>query len=122
MRSLCILASGLALVWGAGSAAYAATDDVGPATASQPVLTVDPASDKLNGDVQAHNDAIEAENQAAQARYQAQLASFEQEKRTQQDAYSAALAAHDAQVAADTATWQARVRACEGGDTAQCAH
>lgn len=129
MKSLCILASVLALAGGAGAAANAAPEDVGPATAAAPVgqvgkvfVTVDPASDHLNSDVQAHNNAIEAQNQAAQAAYQAQLAALAQETQAQQDAYRAALAAHDAKVAADMAAWRAQVRACEGGDTTQCAH
>jgi hypothetical protein len=125
MRSLCILASVLAL---AGvEAANAAPEDLGPATAAvgqvgKVFVTVDPASDHLNGDVQAHNSAIEAQNQAALAAYQAQLASDAKENQAQQDAYTAALAAHDAKVAADMAAWHAQVRACQGGDTAQCAH
>ena len=121
MKSLCILASVLALA-GIGAVANAAPDDVGPATTNvgKVFVTVDPASDHLNGDIQAHNNAIEAQNQAAQANYQAQLASYAQEKQAQQDAYAAALAAHDAKLAADMAAWRARVRACEGGDTAQC--
>jgi hypothetical protein len=121
MKSLCILASVLALAGGVGAVANAAPDDVGPATnVGKVFVTTDPASDRLNGDIQAHNNAIEAQNQAAQATYQTQLTAYEQEKRAQQAAYDAALAAHDAQVAADMAAWQARVRACKGGDTSQC--
>jgi hypothetical protein len=122
MRYLCILASMLALAGGLGAAANAVAEDVGPATTNvgKVFVTADPASDRLNGDIQAHNNAIEAQNQAAQANYQAQLASYAQEKQTQQDAYAAALAAHDAKLAADLAAWRARVRACEGGDTTQC--
>jgi hypothetical protein len=125
MKSLCILASVLALAAGVGAVANAAPDDVGPATTTlgqvgKVFVTVDPASDHLNGDIRAHNNAIEAQNQAAQAAYRAQLAALAQENQAQQDAYTAALAAHDAKVAADMAAWRARVRACEGGDTSQC--
>jgi hypothetical protein len=127
MKSLCILASVLALAGGVAAGANAAPDDVGPATApvgqvGKVFVTVDAASDHLNGDVQAHNNAIEAQNHAAQAAYQAQLAAMAQDKQAQQDAYTAALAARDAKVAADMAAWHAQVRACQGGDTAQCAH
>jgi hypothetical protein len=126
MKSLCILASVLALASGAASA-NAAPEDVGPATTAvgqvgKVFVTVDAASDHLNGDIRAHNNAIEAQNQAAEAAYQAQLAALSRENQAQQDAYTAALAAHDAKAAADMAAWHAQVRACQGGDTAQCAH
>jgi hypothetical protein len=126
MKSLCILASVLALA-GVGAVANAAPEDIGPATApvgqvGKVFVTVDAASDHLNGDIRARNNAIETQNQAAQAAYQAQLAAIAQETKAQQDAYTAALAAHDAKVAADMAAWHAQVRACQGGDTTQCAH
>ncbi|HEY3887999.1 MAG TPA: hypothetical protein VGL73_05445 [Caulobacteraceae bacterium] len=127
MKILCILASVLALAGGVGAVANAAPpEDVGPATPTvgqvgKVFVTVDAASDHLNGDIRAHNDAIEAQNQAAQTAYQAQLAALAQANQAQQDAYTAALTAHDAKVAADMAAWRARVQACKGGDTAQCA-
>src|SRR5580698_9377736 len=121
MRSLCILAAALALAGGMAATANAAPDEVGPAEVVGKVfVTSDPASDRLNGDVEAHNKAIDAQNQAAQAAYQAQLAALAQQNQAAQDAYTAALAAHDAKAAADMAAWRARVRACEGGDTSQC--
>jgi hypothetical protein len=121
MRSLCILASALAVAIGAS--ANAAPADIGPATTEtvgKVFVTTDPASDLLNKKITAHNDAIEAQNQAAQAAYQTQLANYEAEKRAQRAAYDAQLAEHDATVAADMSAWHARVRACSEGDRTQC--
>jgi hypothetical protein len=122
MRSLCILASALALAGSIGASAIAAPDEIGPATETvgKVFVTTDPASDLLNKKITAHNDAIEAENQAAEGAYQAQLAGYEAEKKAQAAAYEAQLAEHDAKVAADMAAWRARVQACEGGDRTQC--
>jgi hypothetical protein len=120
MKSLIAFAAVLVLA-SAGARAAAGQDDIGPATHNRPVLTVDPASDDLNGRVNAHNQAIDAQNQAAQAQYQQQLAAYEQEKKAQAEAYEAELAAHDAKAAADMAAWRAQVRACAAGDTSQCA-
>ena len=124
MRSLCILASALALAGLIGVSANAAPEDVGPAenvgVVGKVFVTTDPASDMLNKKITAHNDAIETENQAAQANYLAQQAQYEAEKKAEADAYTAQLAEHDAKVAADMAAWHARVKACSEGDRTQC--
>jgi hypothetical protein len=99
-----------------------ADNQLGPASAIPPAPAPDPASDMLNGQITAHNDAIEAQNQAAQANYRTQLATYEAEKTSQETIYKAQLAEHDAKVAADLAAWQASVAACKAGDTTQCSH
>jgi Skp family chaperone for outer membrane proteins len=123
MKFLFAFVSTLVLATMIGAAASAADDDIGPATAtvSHPVLTVDPASDMLNGRITAHNDAIEAENQAAEARYQGQLADYQAEKKAQAAAYDAQLAEHDAKVAADMAAWSAHQPNCAVVDNDRCA-
>jgi len=123
MRSLCVLASALALAGSIGASANAAPDDIGPATETvgKVFVTTDPASDLLNKKITAHNDAIEAENQAAQARYQGQLADYEAEKKAQAAAYTAQLAEHDAKAAADMAAWAAHQPNCAVVDNDRCA-
>lgn len=91
--------------------------------------TPDPSA-ALNGRITSQNAEVDARNHAAQAQFDQQQQAYEAAKRT----YEAQVAQQRAQVAqqqaqaeeaarkhaADLAAWQARVKACQGGDTTQC--
>ncbi|MBX7247582.1 MAG: hypothetical protein K1X35_00860 [Caulobacteraceae bacterium] len=88
-----------------------------PATESDPDRVAE--ARRLTAEALAADQATVQRNAAAQADYNARLAA----NKAAQDRYQADLAAQRAAAAQyerDRAAWEARVKACQAGDTSQC--